>query len=36
VPLYQVDFDYAEVWGKAAPNTRISADIFQHWLEADR
>ena len=36
LPLYQVDFDYAEVWGKRAANTVISADIYQHWLEADR
>jgi len=33
-PLYQVAFDYAEVWGKREPNTVITADIFQHWLEA--
>jgi len=33
-PLYQVAFDYAEVWGKRERNTVITADIFQHWLEA--
>ena len=31
-PLYQVAFDYAEVWGKRERNTVITADIFQHWL----
>jgi len=34
-PLYQVDFDYSEVWGKRERNTVITADIYQHWLETD-
>jgi nitrile hydratase len=34
-PLYQVDFDFAEVWGRADRGVRITADIYQHWLEAD-
>ncbi len=34
-PLYQVAFDYDEVWGKRERNTVITADIYQHWLEAD-
>ena len=34
-PLYQVEFDFDEVWGKSARNTVITADIFQHWLERD-
>lgn len=33
-PLYQVAFDYGEVWGRPQPNTVIVADIYQHWLEA--
>lgn len=33
-PLYQIAFDYAEVWGKPQRNTVITADIYQHWLEA--
>jgi hypothetical protein len=35
VTLYQVEFDAAEVWGerlREAPY-RITADIFEHWLE---
>jgi nitrile hydratase subunit beta len=32
-PLYQVEFDYAEVWGLEQPNTTITADIYQHWIE---
>ncbi|MEO7725776.1 MAG: SH3-like domain-containing protein [Burkholderiales bacterium] len=32
-PLYQIEFDFREVWGKPAPNTVITADIYQHWLE---
>ena len=34
-PLYQVAFDFSEVWGRAERNTVITADIFQHWLERD-
>ena len=34
-PLYQIAFDYAEVWGKPQRNTVITADIYQHWLEAE-
>jgi nitrile hydratase subunit beta len=34
-PLYQIEFDYAEVWGRREPHTVITADIYQHWLEAD-
>ena len=32
-PLYQVVFDYEEVWGEPQPNVRIAADIYQHWIE---
>ena len=35
-PLYQIEFDYAEVWGRPQRSTVITADIFQHWLEGDR
>lgn len=33
--LYQVAFDAAEVWGErlAEAPYRITADIFEHWLE---
>jgi len=34
-PLYQVEFDFNEVWGEQQPATVITADIFQHWLERD-
>jgi nitrile hydratase len=33
--LYQVAFDFAEVWGRSERATVITADIFQHWLERD-
>ena len=32
-PLYQVAFDYHDVWGKRERNIVITADIYQHWLE---
>jgi nitrile hydratase len=32
-PLYQVCFDYAEVWGgSSGSHDTITADIYQHWL----
>ncbi|MBC7779931.1 MAG: nitrile hydratase subunit beta [Proteobacteria bacterium] len=33
--LYQVEFDSAEVWGERLrePPYRITADLFEHWLE---
>jgi nitrile hydratase len=34
-PLYQIEFDFAEVWGRSGRNTVIIADLFQHWLERD-
>lgn len=34
-PLYQVTFEYAEVWGRPQRHTVITADIYQHWLESD-
>ena len=34
-PLYQVEFDFHEVWGENQPATVITADIFEHWLERD-
>ena len=34
-PLYQIAFDFAEVWGRRDPKTVITADIFQHWLDRD-
>ena len=34
-PLYQIAFDYRDVWGRPQRNTVITADIFQHWLETD-
>ena len=39
-PLYQIEFDFREVWGRAESeatktNTVITADIYQHWLERD-
>ena len=34
-PVYQVAFDYSEVWGRVECNTVITADIYQHWLEAE-
>lgn len=34
-PLYQIVFDFAEVWGRGERKTVITADIFQHWLERD-
>ena len=33
--LYQVAFDFAEVWGRPERATVITADIFQHWIERD-
>jgi nitrile hydratase len=37
LPLYQVAFDSAEVWGERLHEApyRITADIFAHWLDAD-
>jgi hypothetical protein len=35
-PLYQIEFEYQEVWGKPERATVITADLFQHWLERDR
>ncbi len=32
-PLYQVKFDFEEVWGRAERNITLSAAIYQHWLE---
>jgi nitrile hydratase len=34
-PLYQVKFDFGEVWGRAERNVTLSAAIYQHWLEPD-
>ena len=34
-PLYQIAFEYAEVWGKPQRKTIITADLYQHWLESD-
>ena len=34
-PLYQIEFDFNEVWGRPGRNMVITADIFQHWLERD-
>ena len=34
-PLYQIAFDFAEVWGRPERKTVITADIFQHWLERE-
>ena len=34
-PLYQIAFDFAEVWGRQERKTVITADIFQHWLERE-
>ncbi len=34
-PLYQIAFDYSEVWDRRENKTVITADIYQHWLEAD-
>jgi nitrile hydratase len=33
--LYQIEFDAAEVWGDRLHEAtyRITADIFEHWLE---
>jgi nitrile hydratase subunit beta len=33
--LYMVEFDSIEVWGERGPEApyRITADIFEHWLE---
>ncbi len=35
--LYQVEFEAAEVWGErlCEPSYRITADLFEHWLEPD-
>ena len=36
--LYQVCFDFEEVWGgrkNAGPRDTINADIYEHWLERD-
>lgn len=37
-PLYQVEFAYDEVWGpgREGGGICIAADLYQHWLEADR
>jgi nitrile hydratase len=32
-PLYQVKFDFGEVWGRTERNVTLSAAIYQHWLE---
>ena len=32
-PLYQIKFEYGEVWGRPERNVTISAAIYQHWLE---
>ncbi len=32
-PLYQIKFDYGEVWGRAGAHVTLSAAIYQHWLE---
>ncbi len=32
-PLYQIKFDFEEVWGRPERNVTLSAAIFQHWLE---
>jgi len=34
LPLYQVAFDHGEVWAAPQRKTVITADIYQHWLEA--
>lgn len=37
-PLYMVRFEHDEVWPqrKSPGRNSICADIYQHWLEADR
>ena len=32
-PLYQVTFDFEEVWSRTERNVTLSAAIYQHWLE---
>ncbi len=32
-PLYQVMFEFEEVWSRAEHNVTLSAAIYQHWLE---
>ena len=34
-PLYQVEFDQGEVWGRygGGPGDKVRVDIYQHWLE---
>lgn len=33
--LYQVTFDFSEVWGKPGRGTTLAADIYEHWLERE-
>ena len=34
-PLYRVQFDHVEVWGKyeGSPHDKLCVDIYEHWLE---
>lgn len=38
VPVYQVRFAQGDLWPdySGAPGDTLVADVFQHWLEADR
>jgi nitrile hydratase len=32
--LYLVEFASNDVWGSSAGDTRVAADIFEHWLDS--
>lgn len=33
LPLYDVVFDWKEVWGEDGPD-EVAADIYEHWLKS--
>ncbi len=33
LPLYEVTFHMAEVWGGVGERDTVTADLFEHWLE---
>ena len=33
LPLYEVKFSLADVWGDDGGRDTITADLFEHWLE---
>jgi hypothetical protein len=33
VPLYEVTFELAAVWGQPGARDTVTADLYEHWLE---